>query len=149
MRGSIFRSENDIYFPPPPSENYIFSPSYDTLFFDSHHGLFALILPYFAIILLFYFPLLIFFPLSSSFFPLSSFLFPPFSFFVTFSPFFSSPFHIFSPKWHRLIPPPPSRGGGYFPINRPLDKCYELFFPVSLIFFLWFAPLILNSVDFM
>jgi hypothetical protein len=40
----------------------------------------------------------------------------PFSF--TFSPFFSSSFHIFSPKWHGLIFPP--RGGGYFPIYRPL-----------------------------
>ncbi len=45
-----------LYLFPPPSENDIFSPSLDTSFFDSHRGLFSLILPYFAFILPFYFP---------------------------------------------------------------------------------------------
>jgi hypothetical protein len=54
------------------------------------------------------------------FLPLFSFSFPFLPFSVTFSPFFSSPFHIFSPKWHQLIFPPPPVGG-YFPIYRPLS----------------------------
>jgi hypothetical protein len=64
----------------------IFAPSHDMLFFDSHHGLFAIIIPYFAFILPFYFPYSHF---PSLFFPFS-FAFLPFSF--TFSPFFSSLF---------------------------------------------------------
>ncbi len=71
------------------------------LFFDSHSGLFALILSYFCN----YFTLLL--PLFSfSFpFPLFSFPFLPFSF--TVSPFFSSPFHIFPPNdigWYFFLP---------------------------------------------
>ncbi len=60
----------------PPSENDIFPPSRDTSFFDSHRGLFALILPYFEFILPFYFPF-------------SNFLFPFLPFSATFSAFFS------------------------------------------------------------
>ncbi len=90
------------------SENNIFSPSHGTSFFNSRCGLFALILPYFAFIL----PL--FFPSSHLLSPFFLFLSSSFSF--TFSPFFSSPFHIFSPKLHRLIFPP----RGYFLIYRPL-----------------------------
>ncbi len=97
----------------PPSENDIFSPSRDTSFFDSHRGLFALILPYFAFLLPFYFPFSHF--LSPFLLFLSPFL--PFSF--IFSPFFSPPFHIFSPKLHRLIFPP--WGEGDFPMYRPLE----------------------------
>jgi hypothetical protein len=67
VQGSVFRSENDIYPPPPPSENVIFPPYRDTSFFDSHSGLFALTHPYFAFILPFTSPYLIFFPLSSFF----------------------------------------------------------------------------------
>ncbi len=115
-RGSIFQ-----YLFPCPLLKIIFSPSHSTLFFDSHCGLFALILPYFAIILPFFIPfshfLSSFFLFLSSFF-LFSFLFLPFS--LKFSPFFSSPFHIFSPKWHWLIFTPPP--GGYFPIYRPLSQ---------------------------
>ncbi len=127
IRGLYFGPKT--IFIPPPSENDISSPSCDMLFFDSHHGLFALIIPYFAFILPLYFPFYNFFPLSSFFFPLSSFFlyifpfflflyFPLFPFSFIFSIFFSSPFHIFSPKWHRLIFPPPRRGG--IPIYRPL-----------------------------
>jgi hypothetical protein len=106
-----------IFIPPPPSENDIFFPSRDMSFFNSHHGLFALILPYFfqlfypftspiqlpswsfclnSALFCIYFTLLL--PLFSFSFPLIPFSFPflPFSF--TFSPFFSSSFHIFSPK---------------------------------------------------
>ncbi len=100
-RGLYFGPKT-IFVPPPPFWKWYFSPSRDTSFLDCHRGLFSLILPYLAFILPFYFPF-------------SHFL-SPFSF--TFSPFFSSPFHIFSPKWHRLIFPPPL--GGYFPIYRPL-----------------------------
>ncbi len=100
--GSIFRSENFIY--SPPSEKEILSPSRDTSFFISHCGLFALILPYFAIILPFYFPF-------------SHFLSPSFLFLLHFPPF-SLPFHIFSPKWHRLIFPPP-QGRGIFQYIHP------------------------------
>ncbi len=104
LHSGVYISIRKWFLFPPLSENDIFSPSRDTSFFDSHHGLFALHLAYFAFILPFYFPFLSF-----------SFPFLPFSF--TFSPFSFSPFHIFSPKWHRLIFPPP---GGYFPKYRPL-----------------------------
>jgi hypothetical protein len=63
-RGLYFGPKT-IFITPPPSENAIFTPSSDTSFFDSHCGLFALILPYFAFILPFSSPFLIFFPLSS------------------------------------------------------------------------------------
>ncbi len=109
VRRSIVWSENDIY-SPPPSENDIFSPSCDTLFFDSHRGLFALILPYFAFILPFYFPF-------------SHFLSPFFLFFsFIFSPFFSSPFHIFSPQMTSADISPPG-GGGIF---QYIDPCSSL-----------------------
>ncbi len=113
MQGSIFWVKNDIY-SPPPSENYIFSPSRDTSFLDSHRGLFALILPYFAFILPFFFPFSHFLPLSSFFFPLSSFFFYIF-------PLFLLPFsYIFPQMTLADTSPPPPRGRGYFPIYRPL-----------------------------
>ncbi len=87
---------------PPPSENDIFSPSRDMLFFDSHRDLFALIFPYFAFILPFYFPFFIFSPL-----------------FFHIYPYFSSPPHIFSPKCHRLILFPHARGKGIFQYIDP------------------------------
>ncbi len=95
-QGSIFRSENDIY-SPPPSENDIFSPLATHCFFLLPSWPFCLNSSLFCN----YFTRLL---------PLFSFSFPflPFSF--TYSPLFSSPFHIFSPKWHRLISP--SQGGG-------------------------------------
>ncbi len=105
-QGSIFRSENKIYSPlPPSSENDIFPPSHDALFFNSHRGLFALILPYFAFILPFYFPF-------------SHFLSPFFLFLLYFPPFSLRLFIFFPQMTSADIPPP--RGGGYFPIYRPL-----------------------------
>ncbi len=97
-------SVQKLYLFPPPFWNWYFSPSCETSILDSHRGPFALILPYFAFIL-----------------PFFSFSFPflPFSF--TFSPFFSSPFHIFPPKWHRLIFSP--GGGGIF---QYIDPCSSL-----------------------
>ncbi len=104
QQGSIFRSENDIYSPPPLWKWY-FSPSRDMSFFDSHRGLFALILPYFVFILPF-------------FFPFSHFLSPFFLFLLIF-PLFLFPFSYFFPKMTSadIFPPP---WGGYFPIYRPL-----------------------------
>ncbi len=96
---------------PPPSENDIFPPLATCYFFTPIVPPFALILPYFALILPFY-------TFFSTFF-LFSFSFPFLPFCHAFSPFFSSPFHIFSPKWHWLIYPPQG-GGGYLPIYRPL-----------------------------
>ncbi len=93
-----------IYIPPPPWKWY-FSPSCDTSFFDSHHGLSALILPNFAFILPFYFPFSHFLSLSCFFFPLSSCFFSLSSFFFYIFPLFLFPFSYF-PKWHRLIFPP-------------------------------------------
>jgi hypothetical protein len=72
-------------------------------------------------------------PLFSFSFPFLSFSFPflPFSF--RFSSFFSSLFHIFSPKWHRLISPPRGVGG----IFQFLDPClfarYSISNPYSLV----------------
>jgi hypothetical protein len=63
-------------------------------------------------------------------FPLFSFSFPflPFSF--TFPSFFSLPFHIFPPKWHRLIIfPPPQGGRGIF---RYIDP-WVAFKPLKII----------------
>jgi hypothetical protein len=98
-QGSIFRSENYIYSPPPPSENDIFFPSRDMSFFYSHCGLFALILPYFAFILPFYFPfsnfLSPFFPFLSPFF---LFLSPFFLFLLHFLPFSLGLFIFFPPN---------------------------------------------------
>ncbi len=111
-QGPIFRSENNIYLP-PPSENDVFSPSCDTSFFDSHHGLFVLILPYFAIILPLYFP---FYPFTSPFF----IFFPLFPLSVTF-PSFSLHLFIFFPQMTLADIPPPPLGGEYFPIYRPLS----------------------------
>jgi hypothetical protein len=105
-QGSIFRSEKYIY-SPPPSENDIFSPSRDTLFFDTHRGLFALILPYFAFILSFYFPF-------------SHFLSPFFLFLLLF-PLFLFAFSYFFPQMTLADIFSPPGGGGYFPIYRSLS----------------------------
>ncbi len=107
--------------PPPPSKNYIFCPSRDTSFFDFHRGLFPLILPYFTFILPFYF-------LFSNFLsPFFLFLFPFFLFLLHFPLFFSSPFHIFPPKWHRLIFFHPPRGaGGIFQYIDPVFTEYTV-----------------------
>ncbi len=102
------------YLSPPPFWKWHFFPSRDTSFFYSHFGLFALILPYFAVIWPFYLPFYHFL------FPFFLFLPPFFLFLLHFPLFYSLRFHIFSPKWHGLIFPPPPRGGGYFPIYRPL-----------------------------
>ncbi len=105
VQGSIFQSKNDIY-SLSSSENDIFPLSRDTLFFDSHCGLFALSLPYFAIILPFYFPFPHFHSLSSFSFPLSSFFFYIF-------PLFLFAFSYFSPQMTLAdIAPPPGGGGG-------------------------------------
>ncbi len=99
------------FYPPPPSENDIFSLSRDTSFFNQYCGLFSLILPCFAFILPFYFPFSLF--LSAFFFS-----FPLIPFYFTFSPF-SLPFFIFFPpnniSWY-----PYPLGNWYFPICRPL-----------------------------
>ncbi len=93
----------------------IFFPSHDMSFFDSHCGLFALILPYFAFFYPFTSPFLIFFPLSSFFFSLSSFFF-------NILPLFSSPFLFSPPNDIDWYPVPWGGGGaGYFPIYRPLN----------------------------
>ncbi len=90
LQGSIFWPENDIY-SPPPSENDIFSPSRDMLFFDSHCGLFALILPYFAFLLPFYFLF------SNYLSPFFHFLSPFFLFLRHFPPFSLGLFIFFPP----------------------------------------------------
>ncbi len=114
FRGLYFGPKT-IFIPPPPSENDIFSPSHKTLFFDSHCGLFALILPYFAFIL----PC--FFPFSHFLSPFLIFLSPFFLFLLHFPPF-SLPLFIFFPPndigWYLF----PSPGGAYFPIYRPLQQ---------------------------
>jgi hypothetical protein len=108
--GDYIADRKQYLFPPPP-ENYNFSPSCVTSFFDSHRGVFALILPYFAFILPFYFPVSHFLPLSSFFFSLSSFfLFPLFLF--NFSYFF--------PQMTLADIFPSPGGGGYFPMYSPL-----------------------------
>ncbi len=90
--------------PGPLSENFIFSPSRVTSFFDFYNVL-ALIIPYFACILPFYFPY-------------SLFLSPFFLFLVHF-PLSSLPLLIFfSPKWHWLIfPLPPGKVGIFIYID--------------------------------
>ncbi len=88
-QGSIFRSKNGIYSPPPFWKNYILSPFRDMSFFASYCGLFALILPYFAFILPFYFSF------SFPFFPFLS----PFFLFLLHFPYFSIPlFTLFPPN---------------------------------------------------
>ncbi len=108
-RGLYFRPKM-IFIPPPLSGNDIFFPSRDTSFFDSHCGVFALILPYFAIILPFYFPFSHF---------LSPFLlFPsPFFIFLLHFPLFLFTFSYFFPQMTSADIFPPPRGGRYFPIN--------------------------------
>ncbi len=93
-----------LFLPLPPSENYIFSPSRDTSFFNSHRSPFALILTYFAFILPCYFS---FSHLLSPFF-LCLLHFPPFSLCL----------FIFFPQMTSAdIPPPP--GGGVFQYLYP------------------------------
>ncbi len=81
----------DLYFGPKtifiPAHlfwKWYFSPTPDMSFFESHHGLFALILPYFEFILPFYFPF-------------SHFISPFFLFFIIF-PLFLFAFSYFSPQ---------------------------------------------------
>ncbi len=96
-------------FIPPPFWKWYFFPL-------SRHVVFRLLSwPFFLNSSLFCICFTLLLPLFSFSFPFLPFSFPflPFSF--TFSPFFSLPFHIFSPKWHGLIFPPP-RGGGVFSI---------------------------------
>ncbi len=112
--GGLYFGPKTIF--PPPLLKMIFFPPLTIRRFTTPIVVF---LPsFFPILHLFYSftsPFLIFFPLSF-FCPFSSFFFYIF-------PFFSSPFHIFSPKWHRLIfYPPPGGGRGYFPTYRPLSK---------------------------
>ncbi len=115
-QGSIFRSKNYIY-PPPTSENDIFSPSRGTSFFDSHRGLFALILPYFTIILPVYCPF------SHFLSPFFLFLSPFFFFLLNFPPF-SHNFFIFFPLndlgWY--LSPPQGGGGGIFQYIGPCNR---------------------------
>jgi hypothetical protein len=114
MQGSLFRSENDIY-SRPPSENDIF-PSLTHFVFRLPSWPFCLNSSLFCI----NFTLL--FPLFSFLFPFFLFRSPFFLFLLHLPPFFSWPFHIFSPKWHRLIFP--LRGGGIF---QYIDPCtYDL-----------------------
>ncbi len=103
-RRDLYFGPKTIFIPPPPFWKWYFSPSRDTSFFDSHHGLLALILPNFASVLPFYFP---FSHFLSHFF---LFLFPFFLFRLHFPPF-SLHFFIFFPQMTSAnIPPPP--GGG-------------------------------------
>ncbi len=78
----------------PPFWKWYFSPSCDMSFFNSYHGLIALILPF----LHFVSPFLFFFPLSF--------------FFLYIFPLFSSTFHIFSPQVTSADIFPLPRGGG-------------------------------------
>jgi hypothetical protein len=115
-------------FPPPPFWKWYFFPPLGTSrFFDSHHSLFALILPYFAFILPFNFPF------SQFLSPFFIFLSPFFLFSFIFSPFFSSPFHIFSPKWHWLIFPPPQGGWGIFQYIGPCVGEYWMFMKLNYV----------------
>ncbi len=88
----------------PPFWKWYFSPSHNMSFFDTYHGLFALILPDFAFILPFYSPF-------------SPFLCPFFLFLLHF-PLFLFLFLYFFPKWHRLTFSPPG-GGGIFQYIDP------------------------------
>ncbi len=95
----VYISVRKRYLFPPPSENDIFSPSRDTSFFDSHRGLFSLILQYFAFILPFYFPFSHFLsPFFLFLFLFFLFLFPFFLFLLHFPPFSLRLFVFFSPK---------------------------------------------------
>ncbi len=93
---------------------WYFSPSHDTSFYDSHRGLFALILPYFAIILSFYLPF------SNFHSPFFLFLFPFFLFLLHFPFFPPFAFSYFFPQVTSADISPP-QGGRYFLIYRPLD----------------------------
>ncbi len=101
-------------FSPPPSENYTLFPSRDMSFFDSHRGLFALILPYFAFILPFYFPF-------------SHFLSP---FFLFLSLFFLVLLHFLPFSLGLFLFFPPNDIGWYFPpifsnIKTPAQNSIE------------------------
>ncbi len=83
-------------------------------FFDSHHGLFSLILPYFAFSLPFYFPF------SHFLSPFFLFLFPFFLFLLRFPPFSLHLFIFFPPNdigWYFF--PSPGGGGGIFQYIGP------------------------------
>ncbi len=126
LQGSIFRSENVIY--SPPLLKMIFFPLlWHVVFwlplwpFCPNSSLFCnyftLLLPLFS----FSFPIFFSFPFFPFYFPFLPFSFPflPFSF--TFSPFSLRLFIFFPPNDISWYPPP--RGGGYFPIYRPLHLC--------------------------
>ncbi len=102
LRGLYFGPK--IIFIPPSSENDTFSTSRDMLFFHSHRGLLAIILPYFAVSLPFYFPF-------------SHFLSPFFLFLKYFPPFSLCLFIFFPPNDISWYPPP--RGG----IFQYIDPC--------------------------
>jgi hypothetical protein len=87
----------------PSFWKWYFSPIRYMSFFDTHHGLFALILLYFAFILPFYFPF-------------SHFLSTFFLFHLHFPPFSLCLFIFFPHMTSADIPPP----GGYFPKYRLL-----------------------------
>ncbi len=106
-RGLYFGPKT-FFLSPPPSKNS-FSPSRDTLFFDSHRGL--LILPCFAFILPLYFP---FSHFLSPFFLFHS---PFFLFLLHFPPFSLHLFIFFPPNnigWYS-----PGVGGGIFQYKDP------------------------------
>ncbi len=94
-QGSIFRSENDIY-SPPPSENYIFPPLATRRFSTTIVAFYPFTSPF-----------LIFFPLFSFFFPLSSFFF-------YFFPLFLFAFSYFFPQMTSADIFSSPRGGGVF-----------------------------------
>ncbi len=115
-RGLYFHLKT-IFIPPFPKMIF-FSPR-KTLFFNSYRALFALILPYFFFFHLFYLLTSHFLSFSFSLLP----VFPFYSFSLTLPPF-SLPLSIFPPPQMPsadIFSPP--RGGGYFPIYRPLFSC--------------------------
>ncbi len=138
-RGLYFGPKRYLF--PPPSENYIFFPSPDMSFFDSHRGLFALILPYFAFILPFFF---LFSHILSPFFLFPS---PFFLFLLHFPPFSLCLFIFFPPNdigWYffppcaEAAPPagprsracpartcPPSHVHSKFQLNRPKNRVHS------------------------
>ncbi len=113
IQRSRFRPKNDIYSPPPSFWKLYFFPSCDIFVFRLPSWLFCLNSSLFCIFLKpFYFPFSHFLPVSSFFVPLSSFFFHIF-------PLFPSLFHIFFPKCHRLMLPPPPGGGSIFQYIGP------------------------------
>ncbi len=120
LQGSIFRSENDIYFPPllklyfsPFSRHVVFRlPSWPFCFNCSLFCIyFTLLLPLFSFsfpFLTFFFPLSYFFLSPSSFFlsPFFLFLSPFFLFLLHFLPFSLGLFIFFPPNDIGLYPPP-------------------------------------------